>query len=52
MGAILTLLRELSTQVLKSSGVKVSVRFLRKRCALDPALQTQAAHRIFHRFGA
>lgn len=48
----LTLLRELSTKVLKSSGLKGTIRSLRKRCSLDPALRTQATHLIFHSFGA
>ncbi|MBL9177670.1 MAG: ISAs1 family transposase [Verrucomicrobiaceae bacterium] len=48
----LTLLRELSAKVLKQSGLKGSVRSLRKRCALDPALRTQAVLPILQSFGA
>lgn len=48
----LTLMRELSAKVLRSSSLKGSIRSQRKRCALDPALRTSATHRIFHGFGA
>ena len=48
----LTLLRELSTKVLKSSPVKGSIRSKRKRCALDPAFRSEATQHIFHGFGA
>lgn len=48
----LSLLRELSAKVLKSSQLKGSTRSLRKRCALDPSLRTEAARLIFHGFGA
>ena len=48
----LTLMRELSAKVLKSSHVKGSVRSQRKRCALDPAFRTAVTSRIFHGFGA
>jgi predicted transposase YbfD/YdcC len=48
----LTLMRELSTKVLKSSPVKCSIRSKRKRCCLDPAFGTEATQHIFHGFGA
>ena len=48
----LTLMRELSTKVLKTSAVKGSIRSKRKRCALNPACMTEATHHIFHGFGA
>jgi hypothetical protein len=48
----LTLLREISTKVLKSSAVKGSIRSKRKRCALDPAFRTEATQHIFHGFDA
>ena len=48
----LTLMRELSAKVLKSSPVKGSVRSKRKRCALDPAFRAEVTQRIFHGFGA
>ena len=48
----LTLLREISTKVLKTSAVKGSIRSKRKRCALDPTFRTEATHHIFHGFGA
>jgi predicted transposase YbfD/YdcC len=48
----LTLIRELSAKVLRSSKVKGSIRSQRKRCALDPAFRTAVTHRIFHGFGA
>ena len=48
----LTLLREISTKVLKSSAVKGSIRSKRKRCALDPAFRTEATQHIFNGFGA
>lgn len=48
----LTLLRELSTKVLKSSPLKGSVRGKRKRCAHDPAFRSEITHPIFHGFGA
>lgn len=48
----LTLVRELSTKVLKTSAVKGSIRSKRKRCALDPAFRTRVTHSIFHGFGA
>ena len=43
---------ELSAKVLKSSPLKGSIRSLRKHCALDPSLRTEAARLIFHGFGA
>jgi len=48
----LTLMRELSAKVLRSSHVKGSVRSQRKRCALDPAFRSEVTSRIFHGFGA
>ncbi len=48
----LTLMRELSTKVLKSSPLKGSIRSQRKRCCLDPAFRTAATQHIFHGFGA
>ena len=48
----LTLMREISAKVLRSSSLKGSLRSQRKRCALDPAFRTAATHRIFHGFGA
>ncbi len=48
----LTLMRELSTKVLKSSAVKGSIRSKRKRCALDPVFRTEATQHIFHGFDA
>lgn len=48
----LTLMRELSAKVLRSSKVKGSIRSRRKRCALDPAFRSQVTSRIFHGFGA
>ena len=48
----LTLLRELSTKVLKSSSLKGSVRSKRKRCTLDPAFRAEVTSPIFHGFGA
>lgn len=48
----LTLMRELSAKVLRSSTVKGSMRSRRKRCALDPALRTEVTSPIFHGFGA
>ena len=48
----LTLLREISTKVLKTSAVKGSIRSKRKRCALDPAFRTEATQHIFNGFGA
>lgn len=48
----LTLMRELSTKVLKSSAVKGSIRSKRKRCCLDHAFRTEATQHIFHGFGA
>ena len=48
----LTLIREISTKVLKSSPVKGSIRSKRKRCSLDPAFRTAATQSIFHGFGA
>ncbi len=48
----LTLLRELSTKVLKTRPVKGSIRSKRKRCSLDPAFRTESPQHIFHGFGA
>ncbi|OYW70010.1 MAG: hypothetical protein B7Z21_00310 [Verrucomicrobiales bacterium 32-60-5] len=48
----LTLVRELSAKVLRSSKVKGSIRSQRKRCAMDPAFRTSVTSRIFHGFGA
>lgn len=48
----LTLMREMSAKVLKSSPLKGSVRSKRKRCALDPAFRTEITRPIFHGFGA
>jgi predicted transposase YbfD/YdcC len=48
----LTLMREMSVKVLKSSPLKGSVRSKRKRSALDPAFRTEIARPIFHGFGA
>lgn len=48
----LTLLRELSTKVLKTSPVKGSIRSKRKRCSLDPAFRTASTQHIFHGFDA
>jgi predicted transposase YbfD/YdcC len=48
----LTLLREISTKVLKTSSVKGSIRSKRKRCALDPTFRSEATLHIFHGFGA
>ncbi len=48
----LTLMREISTKVLKSSPLKGSIRSKRKRCCLDPAFRTEVTHNIFHGFGA
>lgn len=48
----LTLMRELSTKVLKSSPLKGSVRSKRKRCAHDPAFRAEVTRPIFHSFGA
>lgn len=46
----LTLLREISAKVLKTSSLKGSVRRKRKRCALDPAFRTEVTRPIFPRF--
>lgn len=48
----LTLLREISAKVLKTSSLKGSVRSKRKRCALDPTFRTEVTRPIFHGFGA
>ncbi len=48
----LTLMRELSTKVLKSCPLKGSIRSKRKRCCLDPAFRTEVTRNIFHGFGA
>ena len=48
----LTLMRELSAKVLRSSKVKGSIRSRRKRCALDSAFRTAVTSHIFHGFGA
>lgn len=48
----LSLMRELSSKVLKSSPQKGTVRSKRKRCALDPAFRFEITRPIFHGFGA
>jgi hypothetical protein len=48
----LTLLREISSEVLKISAVKGSIRSKRRRCALDPSFRTEVTNHIFHGFGA
>ena len=48
----LTLMRELSTKVLKRNPVKDSIRSKRKRCCLDLDFRTAVLQPIFHGFGA
>ncbi len=48
----LTLMREISAKVLKTSPLKGSVRSKRKRCALDPTFRSEVTRPIFHGFGA
>ena len=48
----LTLMREMSAKVLKTSPTKGSIRSKRKRCSLDPAFRIQATQHIFLGFGA
>ncbi len=48
----LTLIRELSTKVLKSSSAKGSIRSKRRLRGLDTQFRTEANYQIFHGLGA